>query len=302
MFTGQLHGKVERKLRESSDVGQLLVRLFLGLLFAVFGLLNYFTNVSENPVTGEKQRISLSPEQEIILGQQGKQEVLAEYGGLYRSPVLQRYVDQVGQAVVEQSIAAQTPYPFEFHVLDDPATVNAFALPGGQIFITTGLLAQLDSEAQLAGVLGHEVAHVVARHGSEHLARQQLGAALVNAIGVAASEDARSAQQAAMIAQAVNQIVNLRYGREDELESDRLGFEFMTEADYNPVGIVELMAILTESQSRGRPPEFFSTHPNPDNRIERLEALIDETYPSGIPATLEEGEQSYARIAQPQLR
>ncbi|MEO0455159.1 MAG: M48 family metallopeptidase [Cyanobacteria bacterium P01_A01_bin.114] len=270
-------------------MGRLLIRLCIGLVFAAFGLLNYFTSVSENPITGEKQRIALSPEQEIVLGQQGKQEVLAEYGGLYRSPALQAYVDQVGQAVVQQSVAAQLPYVYEFHVVDDAETVNAFALPGGQIFITTGLLGDLETEAQLAGVLGHEVAHVVARHGSEHLARQQLGAALVNAVGVAVSDDARSARQAAMIAQAVNQVINLRYGREAELESDRLGFEFMTAADYNPEGIVELMEILDQAQSGGRPPEFLNTHPDPGNRIERLEIADCRNLPRRCPSRFRRG-------------
>ncbi|MEO1590478.1 MAG: M48 family metallopeptidase [Cyanobacteria bacterium J06632_22] len=284
-------------------MGRLALRLVIGLLFALFGLVNYFTNTVENPITGEQQRVGLSPEQEIVMGQQGKQSVLAEFGGLYRSPALQSYVDQVGQAVVQQSEASQTPYPFEFHVLDDRQTVNAFALPGGQIFITTGLLGRLDSEAQLAGVLGHEVAHVVARHGAEHLARQQLGAALVNAIAISASDDQGGGRQAAILAQAVNQMMNLRYGRDDELESDRLGFDFMIDANYNPKGIVELMAILNSAQSEvgGRPPEFLSTHPNPENRIGRLEALIADAYPNGIPEPLEEGEQDYARQALPQL-
>jgi len=284
-------------------MGRLAVRLLIGLLFALFGLVNYFTNTVENPITGEQQRVALSPEQEVMIGQQGKQAVLAEYGGLYRAPALQTYVDQIGQTVVQQSAAAQTPYPFEFHVLDDSQTVNAFALPGGQIFITTGLLGRLNAEAQLAGVLGHEIAHVVARHGAEHLARQQLGAALVNAIAISASDDQGGGRQAAIIAQAVNQMVNLRYGRDDELESDRLGFDFMTDARYNPEGIVELMAILNSAQGEagGRPPEFLSTHPNPENRIGRLEALIAAAYPNGIPEPLTEGEQDYARQALPQL-
>lgn len=283
-------------------MGSLLVRLFLGFLFAVFGLLNYWGNVSDNPVTGEQQRISLSPEQEIVLGQQGRQDVIAQMGGLYRSPELQAYVNQIGQQVLERSDAAQSPYPFEFHVLDALDTINAFALPGGQIFITTGLLEALDTESQLAGVLGHEIGHVVARHGAEHLARRQLGAMLVNAIGIAASDDRQgSGQQAAVIAQAVNQLVGLSYGREDELESDRLGFEFMTDASYNPEGLVELMQIFEAAESRGRPPEFLSTHPNPGNRIARLEEIIQATYPNGVPAQLTEGEQEFAQTVDPEL-
>ena len=283
-------------------MGSLLVRLFLGFLFAVFGLLNYWGNTSYNPVTGEEQRVALSPEQEVVLGRQGRDEILTQMGGLYPSLDLQTYIDQVGQRVLQQSQASQAPYPFEFHLIDDPETINAFALPGGQIFITTGLLQALDAESQLAGVLGHEIGHVVARHGAEHLAKQQLGGMLVNAIGIATSNnDGQGGQQAAVIAQAVNQLVSLNYGREDELESDRLGFEFMIAADYNPEGIVELMQIFEAAESRGRPPEFLSTHPNPGNRVARLEDIIQENYPNGIPEPLIEGEQEFLQRVAPEL-
>ncbi|MEM9806151.1 MAG: M48 family metallopeptidase [Cyanobacteria bacterium P01_D01_bin.56] len=282
-------------------MGSLLVRLFLGLLFVVFGLINYWGNTSYNPITGEEQRVALSPEQEVVLGQQGRQEILPQMGGLYPSQELQAYIDQVGQRVLQQSQAAQAPYPFEFDLIDDAGTINAFALPGGQIFVTTGLLKALDTESQLAGVLGHEIGHVVARHGAEHLAKQQLGAMLVNAIGIAASDDGQGGQQAAVIAQAVNQLVSLRYGRGDELESDRLGFEFMTEANYNPEGIVGLMQIFEAAESRGRPPEFFSTHPNPGNRVALLEEIIQAAYPNGIPDQLIEGEAEFSRTVDPKL-
>ena len=267
----------------------------------IFGLFNYWGSVSENPITGEKQRVALSPEQEIVLGQQGQQEVLAEMGGLYPDPTLQAYIDEVGQQVLQASQASQSPYPFEFHLIDDPNTINAFALPGGQVFITTGLLETLDAESQLAGVLGHEIGHIIARHGAEHLARQQLGAILVNAIGIAASENYDSGRQAAVIAQAVNQLVNLNYSREDELESDRLGFQLMTDANYNPEGLVELMQIFESAESRGQPPEFLSTHPNPGNRVARLQKIIQETYPNGIPEPLVEGEQEFSRTVAPRL-
>ncbi len=284
----------------NSEVQRLLVRLFIGLLFAVFGLFNYCTNVEKNPITDEVQRVSLSPRQEVTLGLQSREKLAAQYGGLYPDPALQNYLDQVGKRVVQQSEASQAAYPFDFHLLNDPKTINAFALPGGQVFITYALLNQLKSEAQLAGALGHEVGHVIARHGSEHLARRQLGAALVNAVGVATTDDQGNGQNTAILAQAVNQLVNLRYGREDELESDRLGLQFMTEAGYNPKGLVELMQILASARSGGQPPEFLSTHPNPGNRVERLQALITETYPNGIPANLEEGKNRFIKVIRSQ--
>ena len=282
-------------------MGKLLVRLGLGLIFMVFGLLNYFGNVSENPITGETQRVPVSPQQEIVLGQQARQEVASQLGGLHANSTLQAYVDQVGQRVVQQSEASETPYPFEFHLLSDTETVNALALPGGQIFVTAGLLSRLDTEAQLAGVLGHEIAHVVARHGAEQLARQQLGAMLVNAVRIAASDDPSNAQQAGAIAQIVNQFVSLRYSRDDEIESDRLGFRFMTAAGYNPEGIVELMQILNAAQGQGQQLEFLSTHPNPSNRIVKLKNLISSNYPGGIPESLEERPDRFTQIVKPRL-
>lgn len=279
-----------------------IFRFVIGLIFALFGFVNYCGNVSENPVTGEVQRVQLSPRQEVSLGLQSRQQVAAQFGGLHPDPTLQTYLDRVGERVVQQSEAAQSSYPFEFHLLRDPQTVNALALPGGQIFVTYGLLRRLDTEAQLAGVLGHEAGHVVGRHGAEHLAKQQLGSALVNAVGIAASDSPEGAKQAAILAQAVNQLVNLRYGREDELESDRLGLKWMIQAGYNPQGLVQLMQILDQASQSGRPPEFLSSHPNPSNRIGELQAMINQNFPSGIPPQLEEGRDRFAQIAVPRLR
>lgn len=285
---------------------RLLLRLGIGLLFAVFGLVTYCTNVVTNPVTGEKQRVQLSPQQEVVLGQRSGSQMAAKHGGLYPDTALQNYVSQVGERIVQQSAASQAPsanapYPFKFYLLSDPKIINAFALPGGPVFITVALLQRLKSEAQLAGVLGHEIGHVVARHGAEHLAKQQLGASLVNAVGIAASDNPNDARQAALLAQAVNQLVSLRYGRDDELESDQLGFRFMRDAGYNPEGILELMQILGATRKGGTPPEFFSTHPNPDNRLERLKNLIAQAYPNGVPAKLEEGRERFAKAVQARL-
>jgi predicted Zn-dependent protease len=278
-------------------VSSLLIRLAIGAIFAIFGMFNYFTAVSENPITGEQQRVQLSPEQEVIIGRQSAPQMAKQHGNLYPDQTLQAYVDEVGNRVVQNSVAKGSPYPFEFHLLRDPQTINAFALPGGQVFITAALLSKLNSEAQLAGVLGHEVGHVIGRHGAEHLAKQQLGGALVNAVGIASSDGYGGGQQAAILAQAVNQMVNLKYGREDELESDRLGFQFMTQAGYNPVGIIELMKILDDARGNaGGQPEFMSTHPDPGNRIEQLTAIIDQTYPNGVPGQLLENQDRFARI------
>jgi len=282
-------------------MSRVVSRLLLALVFVVFGLLSYCSSASENPLTGETQRVRLTPQEEIVLGQRGAPEVAQQFGGLYPDETLQRYLDRVGQQVVQNSAAGESPYPFEFHLLGDAETINAFALPGGQIFVTLAMLNQLSSEAQLAGILGHEVGHVVARHGAEQLARQQFGNILVRAIAVATSDGEGSGQTAEVLAQVASQLVNLRYGREDELQSDRLGFQFMVAADYTPQGIIELMEILNSTQPGGRPPEFLSSHPNPANRIDRLEERVMEEFPNGIPPALEAGEQAFAQIVRPRL-
>ena len=279
-----------------------LVRVGIALLIALFGLVSYCSNTVTNPVTGEAQRVQLTAKQEIALGLQSRQKMADQYGGLYPDQALQQYVGQVGTRVVQKSIASKGPYAYNFYLLRDPKVINAFALPGGQVFITAALLQRLSSEAQLAGVLGHEVGHVVGRHGAEHLAKQQLGQSLVTAVGVAASDDRGGGQNAAILAQAVNQLVGLQYGREDELESDRLGLEFMAEAGYDPRGILELMQILAASRGKGgQQPEFFSSHPNPDNRLQRLQELITKTYPNGVPATLQSGKEQFAQAVRSRL-
>jgi len=277
-----------------------LVRLGIALAIVLFGLVSYCSNTGGNPITGEKQQVHLSAPQEVALGLQARQQMAAQYGGFYPDKLLRQYVSQVGKQVVERSIASKAPYPFEFHLLRDARISNAFALPGGQVFLTVALLKRLTSEAQLAAVLGHEVGHVVARHGAEHLAKQPFSQMLGAAVSAAASHS-EDAQQADAVARAVHQLVNLRYGRDDELESDRLGLRFMTEAGYDPQGIVQLMQMLGAIRQSGQPPAFFSTHPSPDNRVKRLQTLITQTYPQGTPRSLKDNRETLAQIVQTRL-
>ncbi|HYF39539.1 MAG TPA: M48 family metallopeptidase, partial [Gemmatimonadales bacterium] len=163
-----------------------------------------------------------------------------------------------------------------------------FALPGGQIFITEGLLRRLTTDGQVAGVLGHEIAHVVARHGAEHIAKQQLTQGLTGAAVLATYDPSDpSSRGSAAVAAMIGQLVNMRFGRQDELESDRLGVRFTGEAGYDPRSMTALMQILGEASEGNRPPEFFSTHPNPENRIQRIQEAIQEQYPNGVPEGLE---------------
>jgi len=245
--------------------------IVLAIILAGFALCKYYSQSSVNDVTGATQHISITPEQEIQLGLASTPSMIEQYGGLHPDEKAQQFVKQVGQKVVKNSDASKTPYQYDFHLLNDPEVVNAFALPGGQVFITAALFNKLETEDQLSGVLGHEIGHVVARHGAERIAKEELTQGLTGA-AVVASGDYRTAQAAQMIAG----LVNMAYGRDQELQSDDLGVRFMTEAGYNPEGMVGVMQILEKVSGGQRQPEFLSTHPNPDHRIEKIKAAIEK--------------------------
>ncbi|MGD9603574.1 MAG: M48 family metalloprotease [Gammaproteobacteria bacterium] len=253
----------------------LKLRLLVMLVIAAFSLLSYVGKRSVNPVTGETQHVSLSREQEIAMGLQSAPEMAAQFGGVVGDDRVQRLVKDIGQRIVAESVAARSGYPFDFHVLADSRTVNAFALPGGQIFITLALLSRLESADQLAGVLGHEVGHVIARHSAEHLAKQELTSGLTGAVVMGAGS-----YEMARVAQLVGGLINMKYGREDELESDRLGICLMADAGFDPRALIDVMRILAEASGGSRQPEFASTHPSPANRVQQIEdhlANLDRT-------------------------
>lgn len=262
-------------------------RFLVAIALAIVSLIGYYGTTSYNEVTGEKQRVSISPQQEIALGLQAAPKMAQQFGGLYPDRSAQERVDRVGEKIVRESKAANTPYKYEFHLLRDDKTLNAFALPGGQIFITAGLLKQLKSEGQLAGVLGHEVAHVVARHSAEQMAKQQLTQGLTGAAVIATYDPENPASRnSAQVAAVIGGLINMKYGRNDELEADRYGVRFMTEAGYDPRGLIGLMKILAQAAQGQRQPEFFSTHPNPENRIAKIQQAIKEEFPNGVPEGL----------------
>lgn len=243
--------------------------ILLALVIAGFALCKYYSSSQYNEITGETQHVNITAEQEIALGLNSYPAMIQQYGGLHPDAEAQKFVKSVGQKVVQNSDAKQTPYQYDFHLLYDPEVVNAFALPGGQVFITAALFNKLDSEDQLAGVFGHEIGHVVARHGAERIAKEELTQGLTGA-AVVASGDYNTAQAAQMIAG----LVNMSYGRDQELESDDLGVRFMSQAGYNPEALIEVMKILEAASGGQRQPEFLSTHPSPENRIQKIRDAI----------------------------
>lgn len=263
-------------------------RLLIALAIAAISIVTYYSSRQYNPITDEVQHVDMSPEQEIAMGLQAAPAMADQHGGLHPDQEAQAVVDRVCSELVESTAAREAPYQFECHVLADEQMVNAFALPGGQVFITAGLLSRLKTEGQLAGVLGHEIGHVVARHGAEHLAKARLTQGLTGAAVIATYDpDNPSSRNTAAVAAAIGQLVNMRFGREDELESDRLGVRLMAEAGYDPRALIDVMRVLAEAGGGGgRQPEFFSTHPNPDRRVERIEAAVAEVFPEGVPGDL----------------
>ncbi|WP_322969053.1 M48 family metalloprotease [Faecalibacter sp. LW9] len=251
--------------------GSSSLKLLLAAGIVIFSLVKYFSSSEVNEVTGEKQYISLTKDQEIALGLNSAPQMAQEFGGLSQNAQAQQLVKQVGEKIVKSSDAGKTQYPFQFYVLADQRTVNAFALPGGPIFITEALLGRLKSEDQLAGVLGHEVGHVIARHSAEQMSKQQLTQGIAGAAGVAAGD-----MNSAYYAQVVANMVNMKYGREDELESDDLGVRFMLQAGYDPTALIGVMDILEEASGGSNVPEFQSTHPSPANRRAKIQAAIEK--------------------------
>jgi predicted Zn-dependent protease len=259
-------------------------RLLVGLLMAGFALFSYMSTKSTNPVTGETQHVSIRPEQEIALGLQAAPEMMQQYGGPSTDERAQAAVAQVGERIRANSDAAKSAYEYHFTLLADPQTINAFALPGGPVFITEGLLSKLETEGQLAGVLGHEAGHVIARHSAERIAQQELSQGLTGALVLSTYDpnDPNSANTARMGLLIAN-LVQMRYGRQDELEADRLGVRLMAQAGYDPRAMIGVMKVLAASRQGAEPPEFFSTHPNPENRAAKIEEAIAAEFPQGVP-------------------
>jgi predicted Zn-dependent protease len=246
--------------------GSWKIRILIGLAIVAFAFIQRCNNKEENPYTGRVQNINMSAEQEIAIGLQSAPEMAQQHGGLYPDERMQAFVDAVGQKLVNNSIARETPYQYDFHLLADDRTINAFALPGGQCFITYALFKQLN-EAQLAGVMGHEIGHVIGRHSAERIAESSFWQTLT--MGASVGGDMGG------LVQGIGQNTLLKNGRGDELESDDLGVLLMIQSGYDPYQMIEVMKILKAAAGPNRVPEFQSTHPDPENRIERIREAIE---------------------------
>ena len=223
-----------------------------------------------NPATGERELSLVSESQEIQMGRESDPQIVSTFG-LVEDEALQSYVAGIGRRLA--GVSERPDLPWTFRVVDDPL-VNAFALPGGFIYVTRGILAHFDSEAELAGVLGHEIGHVTARHSVSQMSRQQLQQ-LGLGVGMIFSETIRDVGG---LLSAGLQLMNLRYSRGDETESDELGLRYIGRLGYDPesmIGVFEMLA-GAGGGAGGQVPEWQLTHPHPENRAENIRAEIAE--------------------------
>lgn len=274
--------------------GALKMRLLIAVAIALFAVVSYYTKPGDlNEVTGETERVALTDESdEVQLGLQAAPEMVGMHGGPSLQLNDQRAVQSMGQELLnwlDRDLAAhnqqhpdqprRNPYrdAFRFTLLADSRTVNAFALPGGQVFITQALYDALETEGQLAGVLGHEIGHVLARHSNKQMARQGLFQGIAGAVGVLGGDF-----NSARMGQMVGAVLSTKYGRQAELESDKWGVRLMEMAGYDPNAMVGVMQVLEQASGGAGPPEFMSTHPKPENRVEYIKQVIAEEFPNGL--------------------
>jgi predicted Zn-dependent protease len=244
-----------------------------------------------NPITGDEELMFFPESEDIEIGRKYAPEIEKQMGGRLKDDTLQNYVNSVGQRVAVVSHKPNLEY--HFTALDHDS-VNAFALPGGHLFITSGMLKKLDTEAQLAGILAHEVVHVVARDTANAMSNQ-IGFSLL----FMAAASARAPSGAMRVADVAGKVIGLKYSRTDERQADLAGVDYMIRAGYNPYAMAETMRML-QNEPGQRPSEFFSSHPAPENREEYLTRKIrkKQIY---LPA-LRIGKDDYHRIVLQRLR
>lgn len=231
---------------------------------ALFLFILIIVSCAVNPVTGKKELMLVSEQDEIALGQQTDEEITQMYG-TYEDPALSEFVNRLGQNMSQ--ITHRPNLKYQFKVLDTEV-INAFAVPGGYIYLTRGILAYLNDEAELAGVVGHELGHVNARHSAQQMSRMQL-AQLGLGVGMILSEKFR---KYADLAQLGVGLLFLKYSRDNERQADDLGVEYGSKSGfdtYRMAAFFETLERLSPSEGGGLP-DWFSTHPNPVNRIQAV--------------------------------
>jgi predicted Zn-dependent protease len=261
-----------------SRCGWVLGLVLVGVMLVGMG------GCTTNPATGKKSFTLYSWEDEKQMGASASAGLADQFGGEVQSAIPSAYVEEVGMRLVQGVESGVPELDWEFTLLNTDV-INAFALPGGKIFFTRGLAERLTDEAEMAGVLGHEIGHVTARHGNQRISKQ-LGFNVVlagAAVAVGASDsdsDFKKYGQVAVPGLAIGgNLVLLKYGRDDESEADMLGMRYMERAGYDPSGQLRVMEVLQAASAGPRPIEWLATHPFPETRIDRISQILATQYP-----------------------
>lgn len=248
------------------------------LLVAMITCMITLTGCSVNPATGQKQLNAISTSQEISMGAQAAPEFTQAYGGPVPSQTVVSYVTEMGGKLA--NVCERPDLPWEFTIVDS-SVLNAFALPGGKVFLSRGLADKLTNEAQLAGVLGHEIGHVTAQHIGQQMTRAMIIQGIGVGLAVAGDQtDNDTLKVLGVGATAGGTVYMLKFGRDQESQADELGVRYMTRLGYNPIGQVQVMEVLKAASGASGQLEILSTHPQPQTRIDRLNNLISEQYPA----------------------
>jgi predicted Zn-dependent protease len=257
---------------------------FVGVFFALF-----ITSCSRNPVTGKKEVSFMSESQEISMGKQYDPSIVSQYG-LYENAKLQAFITEKGKQMA--AISHRPNLPYEFKILDSPI-VNAFAVPGGYVYFTRGIMCHFNNEAEFAGVLGHEIGHITAKHGARQQRDQLLGQILLMG-GVIFSEKFR---QFADVAQQGVGLLFLKNSRDHESESDKLGVEYSTKIGYDAHQMAGFFKTLKKLGGEdGAIPTFLSTHPDPGDRFNKTNQMATDIQKTLDPSTLKVNRNNYLRM------
>src|SRR5262245_14809339 len=229
------------------------------------------TGCARNPVTGKREIVLVSESQEIAMGAQSHQQVREEYG-VVQNENLQRYLQTMGNKLA--TVSHRPGLDWHFTVVDSPV-VNAFAIPGGYVYLTRGILAYIGSEAELAGVMGHEIGHVTARHSVRQMTRSELAQIGLGVGGIVSP----TFGQLGNLAESSLGLLFLRFSRDDEREADRLGVEYAARAHYDPREVSNFFDVLGRLSSAGDRqtiPGWLSTHPDPPERVQTTRTLAQQ--------------------------
>ncbi|MEO5602464.1 MAG: M48 family metallopeptidase, partial [Cyclobacteriaceae bacterium] len=246
---------------------------------------------AKNPVTGKNDFMLMSKGQEVAMGQQSDPEIVSFFG-IYESEPIQRFIKEKGQEMV--TVSHRKDLKYDFKIVDSPV-VNAFAVPGGYVYFTRGIMAHFNNEAEFAGVLGHEIGHITARHSAKQYSNAMLGQ-----IGLVAGSvlSPAFAQYAEMAGQGL-QLLFLKFGRDAESQSDKLGVEYSTKIGYDAqemAGFFSTLDRLSAQSGGGEVPTFLSTHPDPADREVKVAKMAADWKRKLDNADLDVNRDSYLKM------